>query len=129
MTHVHISTAGPTLAPEQVHRLQARATEAAANVLDRGRRSVSVLVTRAPVNGWSIEGRPVHLAAHVQVRITGAPTTAGQRICLVAELQDLLRLVFGPVMPDATLVVVDDASDHAGLDVTPGSPSTASVRV
>jgi phenylpyruvate tautomerase PptA (4-oxalocrotonate tautomerase family) len=70
MPFVNIKVAGPTLAPEQIRRLQARTAELAVTELACTLEVTSVLIEQPAIGGWAVNGRPALVAAHIDAKIT-----------------------------------------------------------
>ena len=111
MPHINIKIAGPTLAFEQICRLQRHATELVAALSGEPPESISVLVEQTTVRGWSLQGQATQLAAHVHARMR--ETTPDQKARYIAGLHALLRSVLGAELPEATCVILDELPDCA----------------
>lgn len=113
MPFINVKIAGPTLAPEQVRRLQTGVTEMMAGVLRKKPELTSVLVEQLPPSGWSIGNRPASLAAHLDAKITEGTNTPDEKARFIVEANALLKAVLGPTLPVATYVVVDEIPGDA----------------
>ncbi len=117
MPFVNIKIAGPTLAHEQVSRLQQRTTDLMADVLGKKPELTAVLVEQVAIQGWCVGRGPVRVAAHLDAKITAGTNTAEQKARFIAEANALLRAVLGAELPVASYVVVDEvAGDAWGYD-------------
>lgn len=110
MPFVNIKIAGPTLAPEQVRRLQERATDLMAGVLGKRPELTAVLVEQVAVQDWAIGGAPVPVAAHLDAKVTAGTNTPEEKARFVAEANALFKQVLGAELPVASYVVVDEVA-------------------
>jgi 4-oxalocrotonate tautomerase len=119
MPFVSIKISGPTLAVEQVRRLQERTTDLLSSVLDKNADLASIVVEQVAAPGWAVGRAAARVAAHLEAKVTAGTNTSEQKARFVAEADALLRDVLGPELPVATYVVVDeiasDAWGYAGL--------------
>lgn len=113
MPFVSLKVAGPTLAPEQVRRLQERATGLMAGVLGKQPELTAVLVEQAAVEGWAVGGAPVRVAAHLDAKVTAGTNAPDEKARFVAQAHDLLKEVLGAELPVASYVVVDELAGDA----------------
>lgn len=104
MPFVRISILGPTLAPEQISRLQQGATDLMTSVMRKPLEGTSVLVEQINQGGWSIAGKPVTTAAHVEATIGSATNTADEKSRFMAEMMQLLRAVLGSELREETYI-------------------------
>jgi 4-oxalocrotonate tautomerase len=117
MPFIHIKIAGPTVAPEQVSRLQDRTTDLMAHVLGKKPELTAVLIEQVAVQGWSVGRGPVPVAAHLDAKITAGTNTPDQKARFIAAANALLRDVLGAELPVASYVVIDEvAGDAWGYD-------------
>ncbi len=117
MPFVNIKVAGPTLAPEQVQRLQREATRLMADVMRKKHDLTAVLVEQVDGPRWTIGAAPVRAAAHLDVKVTAGTNTADEKRRFVAEVMQLLRSVIGPALDPVCYVVVHEvAADAWGYD-------------
>ena len=79
MPFVNIKVAGPTLAPEQVQHLQQDATKLMAEVLRKKAELTAVLIEHVPATSWTVGGKPVSAAAHLDVKVTEGTNTAEEK--------------------------------------------------
>ncbi len=113
MPFVHIRVAGQTLDPAQVETLQSEATRLMAEVMRKKAELTAVLVEAHDVANWSIAGRPVRLAAHLDVKVTAGTNDAPEKAEFVRQAHALLASVLGAGLPLATYVVVDEVPAQA----------------
>jgi len=117
MPFVNIKVAGPTLAPEQVRRLQRDATGLMAGILRKKPELTAVLVEQVFAAGWTVGAEPVQAAAHLDVKVTEGTNTVEEKVLFVAEAMSLLRSVLGSSLnPVAYVVVHEVPSDAWGWD-------------
>ncbi|HVE09757.1 MAG TPA: tautomerase family protein [Paraburkholderia sp.] len=117
MPFVNVKIAGPTLAPEQIGRLQRDITDIMADALGKDPAVTSVLVEQVAARGCSIAGTAVHVLAHINARITAGINTADQKARFIADAHTLLKRILGGGLPVATYVIVDEvAADAWGYD-------------
>lgn len=115
MPFVNIKVAGPTLAPEQIARLQRGATRLMAEVMRKKPELTAVLIEQT--TAWSVGAHPARTAAHVDVKITAGTNSAAEKAQFVAEATSLLRSVLGADLnPVAYVVVHELAGDAWGWD-------------
>jgi len=110
MPFVNIKIAGPTLAPEQIRRLQERATDLMAGVLGKKPELTAVLVEQVAIQDWAIGGAPVPVAAHLDAKVTAGTNTPEEKARFVAEANALFKQVLGAELPVASYVVVDEVA-------------------
>ena len=113
MPYITIKVAGPNISALQVSQLQTGVTELMAKVLKKRKELTSVLVETLDVQGWSIGGTPVHLAAHLDAKITEETNTAEQKSQFIAEANALLKKVLGKHLPTATYVVIHEVNEES----------------
>src|SRR3954463_2922142 len=117
MPFVHIRIAGPSLAPEQLRRLQQGTTDLMAETLGKDAGLTAVLVEPAPIAGWAVGRRPVATAAHLAAKVTAGSNSAPDKARFIAKAARLLKEVLGSGLPVATYVVVEEiAADAWGYD-------------
>jgi 4-oxalocrotonate tautomerase len=113
MPFINIKVAGQTLAPEQLRRLHVEASGLMAGAMRKKHELTSVLVEQVPVAGWAVNGKPVPIAAHLDVKVTAGTNTAEEKARFVAAATALLRDVLGGDLPVATYVVIDEVPGDA----------------
>jgi len=117
MPFVNIKIAGPTLAPDQVQRLQREATRLMAEVMRKNHELTAVLVEQVDGASWTVGAVPVQVAAHLDVKVTAGTNTEAEKRGFVAEAMRLLRSVIGPDLHPVCYVVVHEvAADAWGYD-------------
>lgn len=88
-----------------------------ASVMRKNAELTSVLVEVVPLDGWSIDGQPAPIAAHLDVKVTQGTNSSEEKESFIAEAAALLREVMGDALPVATYVVVDEVpADAWGYD-------------
>ena len=119
MPFINIKVAGAAPSPEQTGRLQHEVTSLMAGVLRKKPELTAVLVEHVAAGAWSIGSRPVVLAAHLDAKVTAGSNTAAEKARFIRDAHALLKSVFGPELPMATYVVIDelpgDAWGYAGM--------------
>ncbi len=113
MPFVNIKIAGPTLAPEQIRRIQTRMAELMVTELDRHAEVTSVLVEQPAIRGWAVGGRPVLVAAHVDAKITAGTATLVQKAGFIRAANTLLKQVLGGDLDAATYVTIAEIPGDA----------------
>jgi 4-oxalocrotonate tautomerase len=113
MPYINIKVAGPTISALQISQLQTGITQLMAKVLKKKAELTSVLVEKLDIQGWSIGGTPVKLAAHVNANITEETNTEEQKSQFIAEANALLKSVLGTDLPTATYVVIQEVKEEA----------------
>ncbi len=117
MPFVHIRIAGRDIRPEQIRRLQEGATQLMATLMRKNAELTAVLVEEAEAGAWSIAGRAVTDAAHLDVKVTRGTNTAEEKAQFIAAANALLREVLAVDLPVATYVVIDEVpADAWGYD-------------
>lgn len=130
MPFLRITVLTPTLAPEQVRRLQQGATDLMVTVMRKPVAGVAVLVEHlARDAGWTIAGMPVSLAAEVDVIIGAGTNTSAEKTRFSAEMMALLRAVLGPELREETYIVLHelphDSYGRGGLTRAARAAATA----
>jgi 4-oxalocrotonate tautomerase len=113
MPFIRITVAGPTLAPEQVSRLQTEMTQLMASVLGKNADLTSVLVEQPAVAGWAIGGAPARIAAHVDATITAGTNSPEEKARFIERAMRLLKSVLGTELSPATYVVITEVPAHS----------------
>jgi 4-oxalocrotonate tautomerase len=108
MPFIRITASGPTLAPEQVSRLQTEMTELMASVLGKKASLTSVLVEQPAVAGWAIGRAPASVAAHVDATVTAGTNSPEEKARFIERTMRLLKNVLGMELGPATYVVVTE---------------------
>jgi 4-oxalocrotonate tautomerase len=106
MPFIRITALGPTLALEQVLRLQTEMTELMASVLGKKANLTSVLVEQPAAAGWAIGRTPARVAVHVDATITAGTNSPEEKALFIEQTMRLLKSVFGPELSPATYVVI-----------------------
>ena len=108
MPFIHMKVAGPTLAPEQIRRLQQQMTALSDQTFGAVSGPVAVLVEPVAIAGWSIDARPVQIAAHVILEAPAHPLPdEHQKARLIQETSTLLKRVLGEPLENLSFVVID----------------------
>lgn len=106
MPFIRITASGPTLAPEQILRLQTEMTELMSSVLGKKANLTSVLVEQPAVAGWAIGGSTARVAVHVDATITAGTNSPEEKTRFIEQTMKLLKHVFGGELNPATYVVI-----------------------
>jgi 4-oxalocrotonate tautomerase len=106
MPFIRITTWGPTLAPEQISRLQDEMTDLMGSTLGKNTNLTSVLVEQPTVADWAIGHVPASVAAHVHATITAGTNSAEEKAGFIEQTMRLLKSVLGSELSHATYVVV-----------------------
>jgi phenylpyruvate tautomerase PptA (4-oxalocrotonate tautomerase family) len=101
---IRITVLGPTLAPEQISRLQRGTTDLMTSIMRKPLEGISVLVEQINQGGWSIAGIPVHVAAQVEATIGLATNTVEEKAQFMKEMMQLLRAVLGKELREETYI-------------------------
>ena len=108
MPFIHMKVAGPTLAPEQVRRLQQQMTALSDQALGAVPGPVAVLIEPVAIGGWSIDAEPTQIVAHVAIQgVTDDPPAEPQKARLIQETSALLKRVLGMPLENVSFVVID----------------------
>lgn len=111
MPFIHLKVAGPTLAPEQIRRLQQRLTALSDQTLGPASGPAVVLIEPVAIAGWSIDGEPVQIVAHAELKAPGnPPPDARQKANLIQDTATLLRQVLGAPLETLSFVVIEENS-------------------
>jgi 4-oxalocrotonate tautomerase len=113
MPFVSIKISGPTLAVEQVRRLQQRTTDLLNSALGKNADLASIVVEQVAAPGWAVGRTPARVAAHLEARVTAGTNTSEEKARFIAEADSLLRHVLGPELPVATYIVVAEVAPDA----------------
>ncbi|KQR77136.1 hypothetical protein ASG35_12815 [Burkholderia sp. Leaf177] len=113
MPFINVKIAGPTLAIEQICRLQRGLTDLISEAFHQERESTSVLVEQVPTGKWSIAGDIEPVLAHVTATVNAASHAADNKARFIAEAHQLLKLILGDGLPSATYVVVNELPDDS----------------
>ncbi|CAN7760383.1 tautomerase family protein [Caballeronia sp. LjRoot29] len=113
MPFINVKIAGPTLAPEQIGRLQRGLTDIVFEALRKERELTSVLIEQVPASRWSIAGAVAPVLAHVTASVAAGSNTVEERARFIAETHRLLKLILGGGLPMATYVIVDEPPDDS----------------
>jgi phenylpyruvate tautomerase PptA (4-oxalocrotonate tautomerase family) len=108
MPFIHVKVAGPTLAPEQIRRLQRQMTDLSDQTLGVMSGPAAVLIEPVAVAGWSIDARPVQIVAHVELKgMADCHPDGQQKSRLIQETAALLKRVLGAPLENVSFVVID----------------------
>lgn len=113
MPFVNIKVAGPTLAPEQIRRLQQGAMRLMAETMRKKPKLTAVLVEQVTAAGWTVGGEPARAAAHLDVKVTTGTNTEAEKARFVADAMQLLRDALGGDLNPITYVVVHEVPGDA----------------
>lgn len=113
MPFIRVTVSGPTLAPEQVSRLQAEMTQLMASVLGKNADLTSVLVEQPAVAAWAIGRAPARVAAHVDATITAGTNSPEEKGRFIERTMRLLRTVLGAELSPATYIVIAEVPAHS----------------
>jgi len=111
MPFVRITTLGDRLSPDQVGRLQDGTTELMVSVMRKGLGGISILVEEAGEGSWSIAGKSVPVAAHVEATIGVGTNTPEEKARFMKGMMELLRTVLGQGLRDETYIAFHEF-DH-----------------
>ena len=104
MPFVRITVLAPTLTPAQLRLLEEGTTERIVAVMRKPIEGTAVLVERVS-GGWSIAGRPVAVAAQVDITIGADTNTADEKARFMAEMWQLLWTALGPELREESYIV------------------------
>ena len=104
MPFVRITVLAPTLTPAQLRLLEEGTTERIVAIMRKPIESTAVLVERVS-GGWSIAGRPVAVAAQVDITIGADTNTADEKARFMAEMWQLLWTALGPELREESYIV------------------------
>ena len=108
MPFLRITVHSAALSNEQVQHLQRGATELMVSGMRKPLEGTAVLVEQILQGGWSIAGRPVAVAAQVDVTICLGSNTPAEKASFMAEMMALLRSVLGAGLQDETYIVIHE---------------------
>lgn len=108
MPFVHIRIAGKALNQNDLARLQTETTRLMAEILRKKAALTAVLVEETPVNGWTVGGAAVAVAAHLEAKITEGTNDPEEKARFIAEATALLKEMCGETLPVATYVVLHE---------------------
>jgi 4-oxalocrotonate tautomerase len=113
MPFVNIKVTGSVLAPEQVEHLQQGATALMAGVLRKKAELTAVLVEQVSCRYWTVGGKPVSVAAHLDVKVTEDTNTAAEKRRFIDEAMQLLRSALGADLNPIAYVVIHEVPKDA----------------
>lgn len=113
MPFINVRISSPDLTPEQTLRIQHNVTTLMSEILGKKAELTSVLVEQVVDGSWSIGGKPTELAAHLDATITAGTNTVAEKAHFIEEAHRMLKTLFGPKLPIATYVVIDEISADA----------------
>lgn len=117
MPFVHIKVAGVQIGAREKQQLQKQATGFMVDIMRKRPEVTAVLVDVAEPGSWSVGGKPVSVAANLDVKVTRGTNTHEEKARFVAAVAAMFREVLGPDLPVATYVVVDEIeADAWGYD-------------
>ena len=111
MPFIRITTFGPALEPEQIHRLQQGTTDLMVTVMRKAVQGTAVLVENIDKGGWSIAGKIVNVAAQVEATIGLGTNTPDEKAKFMVEMMRLLRTVLGSELREETYITFHEF-DH-----------------
>jgi 4-oxalocrotonate tautomerase len=110
MPFVRITVFGPAPTTDQIQRLQSGTTDLMVSVMRKPIDGVATLVERVSEGAWSIAGRPVGVATHVEATVAEGANTSDEKARFIAEMWTLLRSTLGPHLRDETYIVVRETA-------------------
>ena len=113
MPFIRITVLGPTLAAEQIQRLQQGTTDLMVSVMRKPVEGIAALVEQVSDGAWSIAGRPMGVAAHVEATVAQDTNTPDEKARFIAEMWALLRSALGPELREETYIVVHEIDTRA----------------
>jgi 4-oxalocrotonate tautomerase len=113
MPFINVKIAGPTLALEQIGRLQRGLTDIMSEALRGERELTSVLIEQVPACRWVIACACAPVLAHVTASVAKGGSTVEERARFIIETHQLLKLILGGGLPMATYVIVDELPDDS----------------
>ena len=113
MPFIRITVLGPTLAAERIQRLQQGTTDLMVSVMRKPVEGVAALVEQVTDGAWSIAGRPMGAAAHVEATVAQGTNTPDEKARFIAEMWALLRSALGPDLREETYIVVHEIDTTA----------------
>jgi 4-oxalocrotonate tautomerase len=113
MPFIRITVMGPTLTSEQVRRIQQGTTDLMVTVMRKPVEGVAVFVEQVIQSFWSIAGRPMTVAAHVEATVAQNTNTPDEKARFIAEMWSLLRSALGPELREETYIVVHEIDTKA----------------
>jgi 4-oxalocrotonate tautomerase len=115
MPFVRITVFGPSLDPQQLRHLQQGATDLMTSIMRKPLEGTSILIERIEQGGWTIAGKPIEVAAHVDAVIGAGTNTSEEKSAFMEGMMELLRSALGPRLREETYVVVHElAHDSYG---------------
>ena len=108
MPFIRITVFGPSLATDQIQRLQQDTTRLMTSVMRKPIEGTSVLVEQINQGDWSIAGTPVPVAAHVEATIGKDTNRPDEKAQFVTEMMQLLRDVLGPELREETYITIQE---------------------
>ena len=113
MPFIRMTIHGPTLTDVQVRTLQQGTIDLMVSVMHKPLSGIAVLVEGVPSGAWSIAGRPVPVAAHVEATVARGANTADEKARFIAEMWTLLRTTLGPSLSEATYIVIRETDTES----------------
>ena len=113
MPFIRITVHGPTLTAEQIQHMQQGTTDLMVSVMRKPVEGVAVLVEQVIQSAWSIAGRPIGVAAHVEATIAQGTNTPDEKAKFIAEMWTLLRSALGPELREETYIVCHEIDTKA----------------
>jgi 4-oxalocrotonate tautomerase len=110
---IRITILSPSLAPQQIRRLQQGTTELMVSAMRKPIEGTAVLVEQVTHGGWSIAGPSVGVAAHVEATIGQGTNTPNEKARFMAEMWTLLRSTLGLELREETYVVFHEVNTNA----------------
>ena len=110
MPYIEITTSGRTLGTDEKSRLIAETTRLMHDVMRKKRELISVRLEDGDTAAWGIGGAPMaegQVAAHMELKVTQATNTPGEKAAMIEAGHALLREVVGAI-PEATYVIVNE---------------------
>jgi 4-oxalocrotonate tautomerase len=109
MPFINIRVKGPVISAEQGARIREKATGLLVGILGKKLERIACTLEQDPTTGWSIGGKPVAFAAHLEATVMTGSNTADEKQRFVEQSYALLREELGADLPVVTFVVVREA--------------------
>jgi 4-oxalocrotonate tautomerase len=113
MPFIRITVLGPTLTSEQIRRIQQGTTDLMVAVMRKPVEGVAVLVEQVIQSAWSIAGRSMSVAAHVEATVAQNTNSPDEKARFIAEMWSLLRSALGSELREETYIVVHEIETKA----------------
>lgn len=116
MPFVHVIIAGTRLDPEAKRRIEQETTTYMNTIMRKRREVTAVLLEEVGLDGWTVGGEPLSVAAHVEANVTLGTNTPDEMERFIKAMDALLKENLGDLSIATYIIVREVQADAWGYD-------------